>query len=388
MLLMVKHFVQVSLLTLYTSIVSAQHDLQLKLDRLVCDEIPGVVLLVDTPGYQFLGSAGLANLEQETPMLVNTLMPNGSAGKKLTALFTAMLHDEGMIDLDMPIKSYLPSNIANNIPDAESMSVRQLLNHTSGIFEYNDVADYAFFKAQFSEPDKLKTDIFPLSFTFNHPASFSPGMDWQYSNTGYALIGVMLENILGHHHAQDIRKKILLPLGMQKSFFKGIEQSMSEISSGYFFNDSDGDFPTPVNLWFDTKEVILHSAFSDAPLVASVEDLAKLLKSIVKGHEAISHDVRENMIGDNHLVRAWGPNFYDASTLYYGLGIFVEEINGVKIYHHGGTEFGYFTQNIYIPVDDISITAFVNCGVNDFCESRFQKFTFDILESFLKIKTR
>lgn len=95
-------------------------------------------------------------------------------------------------------------------------------------------------------------------------------------------------------------------------------------------------------MWVDTKDIIGTTASSDAPL---------------------------------------------ASDFYYGLGIWVEEINDRKFYHHGGTEFGYFTQNIYIQEGDVSITAFANCGVNDKCEEAFQNFTFEVLDSFLNVTT-
>jgi len=358
---------------------------QTQIDNLVSEKIPGIILLVETPNSHFLGSAGLSNTKLDLPMLPDAVMPNGSAGKKLTSLLAAMLHDEGMLDLDASITQYLPTELLSKIPNSRKMTTRQLLNHTSGIFEYNDSQDYAFFKAQFSHINELKTDIFPLSFAFNQPENFKPSENWEYSNTGYALVGLILERVLNQHPSKAARKKILDPLGLNSSYSKGVEEHKPDFISGYFYNDGDTDFPSPVNEWFDTKNLMGNSAFSDAPLASSVKDIAKLLKSIVSENKIVKSSARENIIGTKNLVEAWGNKFYQSSKLYYGLGIFVEKTNGVTIYHHGGTEFGYFTQNIYIPDGDISITAFANCGVNDYCEERFQELTFKILDSFLGI---
>lgn len=372
----------------YTSqcFANVSENYQVQIESIVSEKIPGIVLLVETPNSSFLGSAGLSNIEQSIAMSPEAIMPNGSAGKKLTSLFAAMLHDEGVIDLDTPIVQYLPMKFIEKIPNSKSMTIRQLLNHTSGIFEYNDAEDYAFFKAQFTQKDKLKTDIFPLSFALNQPANFKPNESWEYSNTGYALTGIILENVLKKHPSKAMREKIFKPLGLNSSYFKGVEEHKPDFISGYFYNDGDANFPSPMNAWFDTKDVIGSSAFSDAPLASSVKDMAKLLKSIVTETEVIKSSVRKNIIGKKNLVDAWGAKFYRSSELYYGLGLFIEKIDGTTIYHHGGTEFGYFTQNIYIPNGDISITAFVNCGVNDYCEDRFKELTFNILDSFVGIR--
>lgn len=368
-----------------SNVITGFNQFQPMLDGLISKHIPGAVLLVQSNGVRFLGSAGFKDLEKRQPMTTDVVMPNGSAGKKLTALLVAMLAQEGVISLDAPISDYLEQALLNQIQYSDKMTLRQLLNHTSGIFEYNDVADYAFFKAQIAKKDEVTTDSFPLSFALNQPADFEPGQGHSYSNTGYALVGVILERVLRQHPSVAIRHKILKPLQMTSSYSKGVEAHRPALTSGFFINDEDPDFPMPMNVWVDTKEIIGTTATSDAPLASSVEDMAKLLRAIVKENEVINPDVRTQMIGEMHLVASSGPRFYSSSDFYYGLGVWAEKIAGKMFYHHGGTEFGYFTQNIYIPDGDTSITAFANCGVNERCEVDFQQFTFDVLNTFLNI---
>ncbi|MDP5214491.1 serine hydrolase [Pseudoalteromonas tunicata] len=356
------------------------------LDNLVSKHIPGAVLLVESKHGRFIGSAGFKDLEKKQPMTPDIVMPNGSAGKKLTALLVAMLAEEGIVNLDAPISNYLDRQLLSQIQYSDKMTLRHLLNHTSGIIEYNDVGEYAFFKAQYALRNEVTTDMFPLRFAFNQPADFEPGERYSYSNTGYALAGVILERVLEEHPSKAIRSRILAPLEMTASYSKGVEQHQPELVSGFFINDEDPHFPTPLNEWIDTKDIIGTTATSDAPLASDVQDMAKLLRAIVRENKVISEKVRAEMIGNEHLVASWGPRFYQGSDFYYGLGIWVEKFNDKQFYHHGGTEFGYFTQNIYIPDGDISITAFVNCGVNEQCEGEFQKFTFEVLNSVLNVK--
>lgn len=367
--------------------VNYRDQYQLMLDNLISKHIPGAVLLVETKHGKFIGSAGFKDLEKKQPMSTDVVMPNGSAGKKLTALLIALLADEGIVDLDAPISKYLDKELLSQIQYSYKMTLRHLLNHTSGIIEYNDIDEYAFFKAQYEQRDKVTTDMFPLGFAFNQPADFEPGKGHSYSNTGYALAGVILERVLKEHPSKAIRNRILEPLKMTSSYSKGVEKHQAELASGFFINDEDPFFPTPLNVWIDTKDIIGTTATSDAPLASDVNDMARLLRAIVRKNNVVSESVRTQMIGEEHLIESWGPRFYRASDLYYGLGIWVEEINGRKFYHHGGTEFGYFTQNIYIPEGDVSITAFANCGVNDKCEEAFQNFTFEVLDSYLKVNT-
>ena len=138
------------------------------LDNLISEHIPGAVLLVETKNGSYLGSAGFKDLKKKKPMTTDVVMPNGSAGKKLTALLVAMLADEGVLSLDAPISSYLENELLSQIQYSDKMTLRQLLNHTSGIFEYNDAGEYDFFKAQYAQKENVTTDMFPLKFAFNN----------------------------------------------------------------------------------------------------------------------------------------------------------------------------------------------------------------------------
>jgi D-alanyl-D-alanine carboxypeptidase len=331
-----------------------EFDYQALIDDAISEAVPGIVLLVDSPEKTFLGSAGLSNVEEQTPMETYHVMPNGSAGKKLTALLTVMLDEEGLLGLDDTIDNWLSEDILSQIENSDQITLRQLLNHTSGIYNYLDGASSDdFFQALLADPDTIKTDSYALEFGLNQPAYFLPGEGYRYSNTGYLLAGLILDEVLGSHHSSAVRHRILIPFGMNSSFYNGVEKSLGDIISGYVVNDVYGEF--------DSKPFYENIGVADAPLTASVEDLALLLKMIVGQDDDISPYVKDQLFGDSHLVTI------DESTS-YGLGLFIDTVNNKVVYHHNGLEPGYSTTNIYIPDSQTSITIFFNCGLSEQCE--------------------
>ena len=337
-------------------------DYQASIDNAITDAVPGIILLVEKPDFKFLGSAGLADIETQTAMETNHVMPNGSAGKKLTALLTNMLAEDGLLDLDDTIDTWLSDDILSQIENSEKITLRQLLNHTSGIFNYLDEAiSDKFFETILADPDTIKTDSYVLPLGLNQPAYSLPGEAFNYSNTGYLLIGLILDEVLGEHHSAAIRNRILIPFGMNASFYNGVEKSFGEIISGYVVNDKYGEF--------NSKRYYQNIGVSDAPLTASVEDLALLLKLIVGQDDQISEFIKAQILGENTLVDVGGSVLVASDkNASYGQGIFKEVINNQTVYHHGGLEPGYSTTNIYIADSQTSITAFFNCGSSTQCD--------------------
>jgi len=342
-------------------------DYQKAIDDTVSDIIPGVVLLVESPKQQFIGSAGLADKDSQQPMQTTYIMPNGSAGKKLTAMLVALLEEDGMLNQDNTIDTWLPEDLLSQITHSDKMTLRQLLNHTAGVYDYLDDSDFT--DAVILDPSSLKTDNYALQFALNKPASFEPGQGWDYSNTGYLLTGLILDSVLGEHHSKEMRSRILDPLGMNSSHYGGIEKERGDIISGYFRYDNGETI--------NTKALYENIGVADAPLVSSVQDMALLLKSIVSDDSFVSQQVKDTLFGENNLQDTGDGNFY-------GQGIFKETYNGKIIYHHGGEESGYSTSNIYIPHNDTSITALFNCGGFKLCEAQTDALIKKVLLNALK----
>ncbi|WMN60845.1 beta-lactamase family protein [Pseudoalteromonas xiamenensis] len=327
-------------------------DYQALIENVVLGELPGVVLYIDSPQLHFYSAAGIADQEENTPMQIDARIPNGSAGKKLTALLAGMLAQEQRLDLDKPITEYLASDITDHIPNASIMTTRQMLQHTAGLFDYLNDSGGAFYDAVIADPDSIKTDEFALQFALDKPAHFSPSQGWRYSNTGYILSGLILDKVLGAHHSGAMRSMIIEPLGLASLSYGGIEQNLGSITSGYFKNE-DGVL--------NTRPFYQNIGVADAPVVGNAKDMADLLKIIVEG-ALLSEPTHQFLMADDHFIPT-GIN-----GLQYSAGLFKEMINGKHVIHHGGSELGYATYNFYVVESKTTVAMLVNCNGYKACD--------------------
>ncbi len=241
---------------------TANVDYQAVLDDAISSTFPGVVLAISSPELDFLGSAGLADVASQQAMTPQAIMPNGSAGKKATALLVAMLHDQGVLNIDDNIATWLPDTLLAQIAYSDQITLRQLLNHTAGVYDYlDDETNDIWRDAVFNNPELLKTDKYALQLALNYPAYFAPGEDFHYSNTGYLLAGLILDTVLGEHHHKALRQQVLIPFGLNNTFYNGIEKDNAEIISGYYIT---GDGET-----INTKRYYENIGVADAPLMST-----------------------------------------------------------------------------------------------------------------------
>jgi D-alanyl-D-alanine carboxypeptidase len=257
------------------------------------------------------------------------------------------------------------------------MTIKHLLSHTSGVYSYLDDEEVYFDVV--NNPSQLKTDKYLIKFALNKPASFMPGKQIYYSDTGYLLTGLILDEVLGEHHSKALRQRILLPLGLKKTYYKGIEKNKNEMIPGYFTNNT-GRPIFEVNEIVNTKVLQDNIGAADAPLVSTVEELALLLKTTIVGSDIVTENIKEMLFGEENL-NDMGYSWYGYYNAYYGKGMITEKFKGTQIYHHGGIGLGYNTNNIYIPEHEISVTSFANCGVSKHCDYKLHKMVTKILDA-------
>jgi D-alanyl-D-alanine carboxypeptidase len=349
-----------------------EFDYQALIDKAINDDVPGIILAIDGPETEFIGSAGLADIESQESMQTYHVMPAGSAGKKATALLVALLHQENLLDIDNTIDTWLPASLLSQIEYSEQITLRQLLNHTSGVYDYlDDRTSDEWFETGYTDVDTLKTDMYALQFALNRPAYFKPGESFAYSNTGYLLAGLILDEVLGEHHHKAMRSRIIEPLGLNDTFYLGIEKDLGQIISGYVIDD-DGDV-------INTKPFYENVGVADAPLATTVTDLSKLIRAIITDNSVVNDDIRELLLGEDSI------NLVDAENQFYvGLGMFKNIFDGYTIYHHGGDEAGYKTSNIYIEELDTTVTAFFNCNGHVNCIEQTDELIQEVLDELLE----
>ncbi len=346
-----------------------EFDYQKLIDEAVNSEVPGVILAINGPELDFLGAAGLADIDSQESMQTYHVMPAGSAGKKATALLVTLLHQEGLLNIDNTITTWLPESLTAQIQYSSEMTLRQLLSHTAGVYDYlDDRTSDEWFETGFNDTDTLKTDSYALKFALNRDAYFKPGEGFHYSNTGYLLAGLILDEVLGEHHHNAMRSRVIEPLGLNDTFYLGIEKELGDIISGYVMEDEV----------INTKPFYENVAVADAPLATSVTDLSNLLRAIMTDDSVVNDDIRELLIGEENL------NLIDPDNQFYvGMGMFKSNLGEYTIYHHGGEEAGYKTENIYIQELDTTVTAFFNCHGHVPCIEQTDELVQEVLAELL-----
>jgi D-alanyl-D-alanine carboxypeptidase len=202
--------------TLYAE--SAQ-TLQSMLDECVNRlKLPGIQAFVRTPdGQTWSGSSGTSDLRRKVPMQRDSVLRVGSVTKTFTSVLVLKLVEEGKLSLDDPLIKWFPG-----VPNAEAITIRQLLNHTSGIPEFiPKVMMRSIFPSTYWKPQEI-VDI----ITREKPL-FTPGSDWEYSNSNYFLLGLIAEELSGKSFTQLLHEQIIDPLQLEHTYFIPYETALT-----------------------------------------------------------------------------------------------------------------------------------------------------------------
>ena len=237
---------------------------------------------------------GMRNSGTQEPLSTDDLFDIGSITKNFTAVTMLLLQEEGKVDLDQTIDKWFP-----DFEKGDIITVRMLLNHTSGILEWN-------------EYDDLEGTVEKVNGKFN----FEPGTDWSYSNTNFILAGLIINRITGKDAVEVIREKILDPLEMTHTFMKNYEEyPLEEKAHGHTFDEYGNIVPYELNEKFWTA----------GGIISNVEDMFKYAHALFNG-ELISEESLNQMLD---MVKV-------SNIPVYGLGIMYGSGHHCKFYYHGG----------------------------------------------------
>ncbi|MBQ4835415.1 serine hydrolase domain-containing protein [Pseudoalteromonas luteoviolacea] len=348
--------------------VEVEFNYQKLIDDLVSDQVHGIILHVSTPNRTFTGSSGTANLTTQAPLQPDAVYHLASTGKVFTALLAVQLHQAGLLDLDATIDTWLSPGIIEQIEHGTEITLRQLLNHSSGIYNYSDPrSNDAYVEFVLANYKKGITNQDLVQFALGQPAYFKPGSGAEYSNSNYALAGIILDRVLGHPNAHAMRDLIIDRLELVNTFSVGIENQFAEITPGY--EKQNGEY---INTW----PILSHVTSSATPIASTVTELSLLMENIFNNEQWLSNQAREELIGAKSRASV-------SPGLEYVLGLWKEDIQGYTVYHHNGGNHGYVSNNLYIPELNTSVVYFLNCGLNDKCLDAFQTIERAVMESIL-----
>lgn len=193
-------------------------EFQAILEKYVKKGLPGVTMVVYTPeDGKWAGSAGVAKIETQEPMHINHIFHSASVAKTFHAVAAMILVDEGKLDIDKTIDTYLPNSVCTDLANRNKATVRQLMNHTSGIPDFIEQKDHI--TDYFNDLMQTFTTEQYLDYVCGKKADFEPGKRAKYSNTNTVLLALIMDNITGSH-ADVITEKIIKKLGLQQTFYK------------------------------------------------------------------------------------------------------------------------------------------------------------------------
>jgi D-alanyl-D-alanine carboxypeptidase len=199
--------------------------------------VPGATMEVIRPdGARWLGVSGLSDIENNTAMVPGLKFRIGSVTKTFTATVILQLVQEGNFSLDDKLESILPGLI----PNGNQISIRQLLNHTSGLFDYFNAQNPSFFLAEITDFLRVWTPSELIAVANANPPYFTPpGNGYHYSNTNYILLGMIIEKVTGMTYAQAVASRILTPLRLSNTSIGLTPDMPGGSTQGYSYYNND-----------------------------------------------------------------------------------------------------------------------------------------------------
>jgi CubicO group peptidase (beta-lactamase class C family) len=297
------------------------------LQHLQRTKTPGCsVAIVKDGQVTFSKGYGLANIETDTAATPETVYRIGSLTKPFTAMLVMAHVEKGELSLDDPIVKHLP-----DLPKAfEKVTVRQLLNHTSGIASYTNLP--AFVK----QAREIGTAKEMIDMSAAAPVDFAPGASWKYNNTGYIVLGELVAKLEGRPWAQAVTERIAKPLGLENTRPSDPAAIVKNRASGYA-PDANG---------------VKNAAYLDLSWPYSAGAMESTVLDLAKWESSLGRLLKPETL--NAMTTPSGA----AKT--YGLGWSVADVNGVRIVSHGGAIPGFHAFLGRVPAKKTAVIVLTN----------------------------
>jgi CubicO group peptidase (beta-lactamase class C family) len=269
---------------------------------------------------------GFANLEWGVANSPASKFRLGSITKQFTAACILLLEERGKLKVDDPVKKYM-----TDAPAAwDKVTIFNLLTHTSGIPSFTGFPDYASTEAIATTPEKL------VARFRDKPLEFQPGEKWNYSNSGYVLLGYLIEKISQQSYSEFVQENIFTPLGMKDSGYDSNSAIILHRASGY----------TP------SAKGTIHAGYIDMSIPFSAGSLYSTTEDLLRWEQGL---MGGKLLSVASLAKMTTPFKND-----YAFGLAVHAVNGHKVIEHGGGIEGFNTEIAYYPEDKLTVVVLAN----------------------------
>ncbi|RYE54083.1 MAG: class A beta-lactamase-related serine hydrolase [Sphingobacteriales bacterium] len=330
------------------NIYSHGAQLQEVMDRFTVKDLPGIsVAVYSAEEGWWTGSSGYSRTETKSKMTENNLQYIQSVSKTFMAVAILKLHEQGRIRLEEPMTKYLPGKYRSWIKNADRITVKMLLSHTSGIAEY--VTDPEYIRTVLLTPLKVAVMSDVLQCLENEAPQFEPGERYLYTNTNFTLLALMADFITGDH-ASYITANIFKPLGLKNTYYRNdkIYLNNPRLVDSYWDLLNSG---RPANVT-PMQKANVAALIGDDGIICTPSDAVKFLAGLMEGR----------LLKDSSLalMKQWVRNSEGREV--YGLGLIRFEFNGLVGYGHGGGGIGSGCALIYVPSKNTYVFLATNIG--------------------------
>jgi D-alanyl-D-alanine carboxypeptidase len=326
------------------------------IDQATRASIPGVVVYIKTPkDGEWIGTSGLADVERGIPMDKDFVFAIGSIGKTYNAVAAMKLVEGEKLQLDDLISKYLPEEIVTNIPNGRMITVRHLLSHTSGIYNYEfDPALNELYLNNKLRLDTLSHLNVLRRYVYRKPSTDPPGKQYHYSSTNFMLLAMIMDDICSEGHSDFIRKNILEANGFNATFYRSTPE---RLVNHYGDLNKDGIVENLTAKTIETTNWFI----GDDGIYATITDASHFLEALMK-EKLTSKTSLEQMTTWNDVKK---PD--------YGLGLMADKSFPYKfLVGHSGRGIGMTTDLFYFPNQDMTVAVFSNVGIRGSAE-KFRK---------------
>lgn len=328
------------LLLLFVAVpaILLSQNMEKQIDQIMNDQYQkenyGATVLVAKDGeVRYRKAFGKANVELDIDMIPENVFEIGSITKQFTAVGILMLLEEGKLSLDDEITKYIP-----DYPTQDTkITIHHLLTHTSGIKSYTSIPSLR----EFARKDLKVTEL--IDAFKNEPMDFKPGEEFRYNNSGYVLLGAIIEKVSGVSYEEFIQERIFNKLDMNTSYYGSKSKIIKNRAYGYQQSE---------NGYVNADYISMTIPYAAGSIMSTVDDLLKW-NTAVRNHELISKKSLEKAF-TNYTLN-------NGNNINYGYGWFLNSIKDVPIIEHGGGIFGFTTQGIYVPSENTYVIVLTNC---------------------------
>lgn len=290
------------------------------------DEFMGAVLVAEGDRVLFSKAYGSADLEWNVPNTLATRFRIGSVTKQFTAVCILLLEERGKLKLEDPIRKYYPEAPAS----WGKVTLLHLLHHTSGIHSYTDDPKFETFTKLPATPAEIVRRV------HDKPLGFEPGREHRYSNTGYILLGLVIEKVSGKTYAEFLKTQVLEPLGLKDSGYDVNTEILARRATGYA--------KSPAGL-VNSQYIDMTIPYAAGAMYSTVGDLLRW---------------QRGLYGKKLLSAASLGKFTTVGLKDYALGVSVRKFAGKDVIRHGGSINGFSSNLLWFPQTQTTVVALSN----------------------------